>query len=141
MGLLKFSTDNPDLGPMLLELEQDTRTRIIMVLEAIGLETIAYLRSKTKEMRPPVRAGRKPRPAHPGHWADVTGQLVNSYSYRVENLPHGVSLVFENSAEYAAALEAKEGYFVLSGVADPGGPVDQALRRIVPIIAPDWTII
>lgn len=38
-------------------------------------------------------------------------------------------LWFFNDMEYAAALEAKDGYFVLSGVTNAGGEIEQAMRR------------
>jgi hypothetical protein len=134
------------------------------VAEAVGALTIAYLRSLTNEMRPPIGAQRRmgllglgrgqqgpreaieymsrgkggPRPAHPGHWADVTGQLALSYSYEVRRTFGGIELVLKNNAEYAMALEAHDGYFVLTGVTEPGGPAEQALRRAVAEIAPGW---
>jgi hypothetical protein len=80
------------------------------------------------------------RQAHPGHWADVTGQLALAYAWTVTRVGSGVVLVLSNSAEYAAALEARDGYFVLSGVADPGGPVDLALRAAIARVAPDWRV-
>lgn len=40
-------------------------------------------------------------------------------------------LVFLNDMEYAAYLEAMDGFFVLSGVTEPGGPIDRALRAAI----------
>lgn len=59
--------------------------------------------------------GRTLRNAHPGGWADVTGQLANSIQSTVEN--HGsVKMIIQATAEYAAALDAKTGYSVLGGI-------------------------
>jgi hypothetical protein len=42
--------------------------------------------------------------------------------------------------EYAIYLEAHDGYFVLSGIMDPGGPVEKEIRRLVGMVAPEWTV-
>lgn len=114
--------------------------KVEALLEVTGREVVAYLRSLTGETRPAVRPGQPSRRAHPGHWADVTGILSNSYDFRVERDGEGVSLILLNSAEYAAELEVRDGYFVLKGVTDPGGPVEQALREVLPRIAPGWEV-
>ena len=50
-------------------------------------DEVGFLQSFTAEMRPPLRKGQPPRPAHPGHWADVTGDLASSFKTRVGKLP------------------------------------------------------
>jgi hypothetical protein len=35
-------------------------------------------------------------------------------------------------------VEARDGYFVVSGVTAAGGPVDRALREAIAEIAPGW---
>jgi hypothetical protein len=111
-------------------------------LEATGIKTVEFLRSFTSEVRPPKRGATEPRPAHPGHWADVSSHLALSYGSHVEHGEQGgYRLVMTNSAEYAAALEARDGFFVLSGVTERGGPVEMALREAVASIAPDWTVV
>lgn len=100
------------------------------ILQMVGDATIAYLRSYTSEMRPPARSGdTKERPAHPGHWADDTGALAGAYRYEVQRRGGEVRLVLLNDMEYAIYLEVRDGFFVLSGVTDPGGPVENALRQ------------
>lgn len=125
----------------LAEVERDLDLKIRQVLEYIGLQTVAYLRSLTSATRPPIRAGAAPRPAHPGGWADVSSDLAASYAYTIEPMAGGWALVLTNGMAYAAALEARDGFWVLSGVADPGGPVEVALRKAVAVLAPDWTIV
>jgi hypothetical protein len=112
-----------------------------MVLDAAGIDTVAFLRSLTEEMRPPVRSSEGPRPAHPGHWADVTGNLAGAYDARVVPTPGGWALVLSNAMEYAGTLEQRDGYFVLRGVTDPGGPLEQELRRAIRAIAPTWRVV
>jgi hypothetical protein len=111
-----------------------------VILDAVGAETVAFLRSLTSEMQPPAKPGEPARAAHPGGWADITGQLANAYAWDVSTDGDGVRLVLSNNMEYAAALDAKDGYFVLSGVTEPGGPVEAALRRVVAMVAPDWEV-
>jgi len=110
------------------------------VAEMVGRETIAFLRSNTGEMRPPSRAGQPSRRAHPGGWADITGNLALAYDFEIVEEADGWLIHFRNGMEYAAMLEARDGYFVLRNVTDPGGPVDRALRTAVARIAPDWTV-
>lgn len=130
-----------DFAPMLKAVQADTDTKIRLLLEAVGVETIALLRSVTNERRPPVRRGEGERSAHPGHWADITGALANAYAFSVERDPQGGwVLILTNSMAYAAYLEARDGFFVLSGVLEPGGPVDRALRAALAQVAPGWTV-
>jgi hypothetical protein len=106
------------------------------VMHMVGEETIAYLRSYTSQRVPPVRAGEAWRRAHPGGWSDVTSNLVNAYGFTVEAQPGQVRLTFYNTMEYAAMVEARDGFFVLQGITDPGGPVDKALREALRAIVP-----
>lgn len=143
--MLALSVDQPDWVEAIQAIEADAASKLRMVVEAIGPEVVAYLRSHTSEMRPPARIPSTrtrtgPRPAHPGHWADVTGQLAASYASDVQGDARSVTLTLSNSAEYAVHLERREGFWVLSGVMDPGGPVEQALRRAVQRYAPGWEV-
>lgn len=138
---LSLSVDRDAIAREIAALHVDTTEKIRLVLEAIGVETIAYLRSLTAELRPPVHRGGPNRHAHPGHWADVTGNLANAYGYAVHVVADGAVLVLRNTMEYAAALEAKEGYFVLKGVTERDGPIDRALRHALKTIAPDWELV
>jgi hypothetical protein len=70
------------------------------------------------------------RRAHPGHWADVTGQLAASYSSSARATTRGAMLTLKNSAAYAVELEKHDGYWVLTGVTDAGGPVDQSIAKL-----------
>lgn len=106
-----------------------TKQKAIYAAHVVGNETVAFLRSLTDQMRPPARAGEGPRRAHPGGWADVRGTLAASYSYKVEPTDFGARLTLINTAEYAVYLELMDGYYVLSGVGEPGGPVEQILRE------------
>lgn len=124
----------------LKQVEADAMVSAERILEYAGTKTIEILRSFIAETQPPVRKGDPPRPARFGHWADISGQLAASYSHKVERTFDGARLTIMNGAEYAAALEAKEGYFVLGAVTDKGGPVEDAIRQAVAIIAPDWKV-
>lgn len=135
-----LSVSKPDWQKAIQDLAITEREKIRLVLESAGVETIAYLKSITEQRRPPARGGLAQRFAHPGHWADITGILANSYGWSVEATENGWKLVLVNTAEYAIHLEARHGFFVLSGVADPGGPVEDALAKVIPNIAPGWRL-
>lgn len=105
-----------------------TKQKAVYAAHFVGNETIAFLRSLTDTMRPPARAGEGMRRAHPGGWADVRGTLAASYSYKVEPTDFGARLTLINTAEYAVYLELMDGYYVLSGVGEPGGPIEKILR-------------
>lgn len=140
--MLTLTISQPNVAAAIARLKVSIQERAALAFESVGVEVIAYLRSLTDETRPPVRRGGRLRQAHPGHWADVSGQLALSYGYEVDRLPDGgVRLVLKNGAEYAAYLEARDGFFVLSEVADPGGPVDQALEKVLPVIAPGMRLV
>jgi len=55
-------------------------------MTAAGVKEIAHLRSFIGETRPGI-AGGPPRPAHPGHWADIEKDVAKSYKLTVENDP------------------------------------------------------
>lgn len=110
------------------------------VLDAIGFQTIAHLRSLTDVLRPPAKTGEPWRRAHPGGWADVTSMLAASYTHRVERTTDGVRLVLANTAGYAIYLEARDGYWVLSGAIERGGYVDRVLRSVIADVAPNWDV-
>ncbi len=147
-GYVSFSINDNDFrretADAFAAFQRDVRAVLPHILDKIGIETIAFLRSHTSETRPPAR---KPggkmtgtRPAHPGGWADVTGDLARAYSYDVSTNSDGVVLTLRNTMEYAIYLEARDGYFVLSGVTEAGGPVVRALRDVVHEIAPGWEV-
>ncbi|HSB55149.1 MAG TPA: hypothetical protein VLD58_12365 [Gemmatimonadales bacterium] len=129
----------------LREIERDTTTKLHQVATYTGIRAVETVKSLTAEMRPPARKPNGewtgPRRAHPGHWADITGILVNSY-YAVATIirPGQVDLEMGNTASYAQKLEDKDNYWVLEGVAAKGGPVEQALAQAVAALAPDWKL-
>lgn len=142
-----------------------------IVLDSVGADVVQYLRSYTNEWRPAVntraygssavhyvtnrrsssrrvRVVRAPgsgksgrRRAHPGHWADITGDLMRKYKYRVIRSGSDVRLEFTNGSKHAIYVEAMDGFFVLKGVVGPGSIVEDRLRKILPRIAPGWNLV
>lgn len=51
-----------------------------------------------------------------------------------------LELRFLNGMEYAAALEARDGYWVLREITGNGGPVARAMRTVLSRVAPDAEI-
>lgn len=135
-----LSIDRPDFLAALKDAESEVAQAAVGAMHVTGLETVAYLRSLTNELRPPANPGEGWRRAHPGHWADITSQLAQSYRFevraggrRVLYTREGEAVTVEgggpqptdrdpyvlellNGAEYAAALESKAGYYVLTGI-------------------------
>lgn len=127
--MLELTAKLEGLDELLTTTMMEVEAKAALALEFIGVQAVAYLRSLTTEMRPPVRRSESFRAAHPGHWADVTGNLSNSYGFRVI----GTSLMLYNTAEYAIWLEDRHGFYVLSGVMGGSGasPIVDAARRII----------
>ena len=89
-------------------------------------------RRVVEELRGFVGTTEDGRPAHPGGWGDRTGRLASGYDYEVERGANGdVTLTLHNHASHASLLEAKDGYFVLRGADEPGGPIERAFRAAV----------
>ena len=138
--MLKAIAIPADLTASIARMRWSTEDKIFRVLQMVGINTIAYLRSFTARRSPPVRRGEGSRAQHPGGWADVTSNLANAYTWKVTRDEGGATLVLSNSMEYAAYLEARDGFFVLRGVAEPGGPVEQALKEAAAVVAPGWVV-
>lgn len=64
--------------------------------DAVGRETINWLRSTTSMQQPGVKKGEGKRDAHPGGWADHTSNLANAYLHKVQRNPKSIELVFTN---------------------------------------------
>jgi hypothetical protein len=136
-SVVKIEAPPPKLEPIVVRIQRQVMVDTKHVLEAVGEAVVKYLRSLTGEMRPPARFGGGMRPAHPGHWADVTGELAKSYSWHVVQAGFYYQLEIRNSSGHAAALEAMDGFFVLTGIQEPGGPIDRAFETVIPIVAPN----
>jgi hypothetical protein len=129
-------TSEPNLEPIMVSLKRKVLVDTRAILEEVGKQVVAYLQSETAELRPPAETGGAWRHAHPGHWADDTGELARGYTYQVVLSGFEYQLIFRNNTPYAVYVEMHEGFFVLTGIQEPGGPIDQAFDRVVPIIAP-----
>lgn len=132
---LELSINEPDWRKEWRELDEEMSTKVTSLLKITGIEAVAFLRSLTDTMRPPVRASEGWRKAHPGGWADVTSQLALGYDFEVlvaratyDAPPAWWSLVLMNHVEYAVYLENLDGYYVLAGITDPGAPLERMLR-------------
>lgn len=154
----ELSIDKDAFRAELRALEVSESRKIELLLQSVGFEVVAYLRSLSggegEAARGPARTVRfntregtrvsfetnRSGPTHPGGWRDVTGNLALAYAFQVESNAAGATLIFTNHMEYAAALEARDGLWVLRGVTDPGGPLDRKLREVLPKVAPGWEI-
>jgi hypothetical protein len=166
MGLIKLTAvhDPRYLDELAKAIEVESIERLRLALEQIGQEVVDFLRTLAEppEFRPPLitsRSGKKyqakrlgmkhrpstrvegPRRAYPGHWAARSGQLALSYEYQVVVSADGATLILRNTAEYAFWVEVMDGFYVLSGVMDDGGPVEQAFRAVLGRLYPDWRVV
>jgi hypothetical protein len=140
--MLEFEAGSFDFLDALEALELEAIDSLFLALDSIGRETIEYLKSETDEVRPPAYSGGPERQAHPGHWADVTGDLKRGYRYTVDRRrTANPTLKLENRSGHAAILEERDGFFVLSEVMDKGGPVERAMKRAVHRFFPGSTIV
>lgn len=134
--------DRRGLQERMRRIQQEGVERLIAVLDRVGERTVEILRSYDGSLgpRPPKKGRRRQdhRPRHPGGWSDVTGRLARSYAYQVMRVGSGVALTILNTDQKATLVEAKDGYFVVSGVTEAGGPVDRALREAIAELAPGW---
>lgn len=86
------------------------------VAELVANEIVNYARDTGEYgTQPPAKAGEGKREAHPGGWADITGNLANSIQTRIEQDGITVRAIIEATMEYAEKLDAKTGYDVLGG--------------------------
>ena len=129
------------LDELLRSMEIEAKDRLVLLMQEIGERTLEFLRSYTNQTAPPIRKGDPPRRRHPQYWADRTGDLARAYDYTVTVSGNVVNLTFANDMGYAAELEGRDGYFVLKGVTERGGPVEAALRQALAIVAPDWELV
>lgn len=152
--MISFSDDGGDLVAALGESLEIDPADVLAAMSAIGAELENWLRSLTSEMRPPPGArmvtyaggttklyvppryrGEGEREAHPGHWADVTGQLALSYDSKAWQSGAAVwVLEISNNAEYAEALENLEGYWVLDGVLSTGQAEALMAQYLTPLL-------
>ena len=113
---------------------------VIHIVDAALGETVTQLKGHTNEMRPPIKPGGPLRAAHLGHWADRTKVLVNAYRHEVHgsaSLVEGL-LINDDPGGYGRFLDERGAFFVLRGVADPGGPVQRVLAATVARF-PGWS--
>lgn len=136
--------DTQALEQRLVEIRRQSLEKLEQLLHRTGQRTVEILRSYDFTLEPrPTKKGRRRmdhRPRHPGGWADKTGRLARSYGYEVARTANGVALTILNTDAKATLVEARDGYFVVSGVTEAGGPVDRALREAVAELAPGWEV-
>lgn len=60
---------------------------VVHMAEAIGWRYLNFLRSTTANMRPALSSSEGPRAAHPGNWADRTGNLAASFRFKAGPQP------------------------------------------------------
>jgi len=148
MRLFRSQLESPDLRQFIKNIEQSTDQTVQDILEFVRVDMLRYLKDYTDVMRPPdFRVSyyggdpKAPRPAHPGGWANISKELMKGYKAEVtRNAVGNHVLTIRNDSPAAVFVEAKEGFFVVTGIMEPGGPVDWSLRRAIKRLAPGWKV-
>lgn len=123
---LELSVSDEEWLDELAKLDRDVASKVIDVLTVSGIEAVSFLRSLTGETRPGVRAGDPPRRAHPGGWADITGNLSNAYAFEV--LEGGRVVALADPGPTSGTEEAPVG----------PAPVRAERRGAPPADLPEW---
>lgn len=162
LSLFHTQLEGPDMQDFMKSIEQSMDDWTKEILWLVVLDVVTYLKSYTSKRNPPryrrkwmlgpnlerVKVTKKnvssispDRPAHPGGWSDVEGDLRDQYYGRVEPAEGGgFRAIIGNRSGHAAYVEAKDGYFVVTGVFAPNGPVFKALRKYMRLYAPGMKI-
>lgn len=156
LSLFTTQLDDPDMTDFMSSIQITMDEWIHEILQLVAVDVKVYLTSYTSKMNPP-RYRRKftlvndvrhkvtqktigsispDRPAHPGGWSDVEGDLRDSYYARVEKADTGWRLVIGNRSGHAAYVEAMDGLFVVTGIFAENGPVWKAINKYIKKYAP-----
>jgi hypothetical protein len=119
------STTSPDWREAIRQLQAPLEEKLRRVADEVGREVIQRLKD--------LSAGDR-------GWQNRTGALEESYGYETKTIPGGAVLILKVDAPHAIFLEARDGLFVLNGVADRGGPLERALVEAAQAIEPDWIV-
>src|SRR5690625_1740566 len=134
--------DTSSLERRLHEIRRESLDLLERIGHRVGERTVEILQGFDFTLPPrKVKSTRRrldTRPRHPGGWADRTGRLARSYGYEVNRVGDGIAITILNTDQKASLVEARDGYFVVSGVTEAGGPVDRALREAIAELAPGW---
>jgi hypothetical protein len=116
--------------------------------DLVGTEVVRRVRLYTSESRPSARLPKRlgggwtgPRKAHPGGWGDITHLLEQSYRHEVirDATEVVLGIINDDPEGYGAELEQRMGFFVVHGLDDPGGLIDQVIMVMI-ARAPDWQL-
>lgn len=160
MRLFEATVDNPDVVEMIASIEANSTDTIRAVLEFVRKDVLYFLKSYTNVERPPTGYQRKftldkesrrikvPksdrtgwRPAHPGGWADISEDLKKKYFTDVQFVEGAWRLTIGNKSDHAVFVEARDGFFVVHGVLEPGGPVARSILRAIKALGLNWKVV
>jgi hypothetical protein len=116
----------PDWQKAMRGLDKATEDQALRVMEGVGSALLAWFQGLTEEER---------------GWATITGELARGYAFEVTKILDGARLTLRNDVEHAVYLEARDGFFILTGVADPGGPLEEKLVEVCAKIAPEFRVV
>jgi hypothetical protein len=124
--MFTLTASQPDWQKAVQEIALTTEAKARFILESVGPDVVAQLEALTEQKR---------------GWISRSGELAGSYAFEVKPFRGGAMLILRVDADHAIYLEARDGFFVLNGVMDRGGPVETALREVCARIAPEFTVL
>ena len=120
--MLSLSVNNDEFRAKLKRTLSDRLERGKRVVKLTATEVVNHATSLTGETRPPAKSGEGQRKAHPGGWADITGNLaisiqVGDITVTRTKVKASFGVEAEASAvmEYAEVLDQRDGIDVLGG--------------------------
>lgn len=136
--------DNPETSEMEQELEEMMDAWSNQVLTEAVDHTLDYLFSFVGGTNPPPASDPDglERPMHPGGWSDIKTEMVNSYFGKVEpDAAGGWRGEVGNDDPDAPYLEGMKGYYVVTGINLPDGPLGEAVEQFARQINPGNKIV
>lgn len=141
--MLELQIEDVDWAAEVKKIAADESAVARLVLEAVGADVVAYLKTYMANANPPHKTTPPPPgPYTPGGWRKITGSLTAGYQPpKVEAISGGWRLTIENTDDTAFIMEARDGFFVVNGILDRNGLVHQRLMDVIPRLAPGWAVV
>ena len=114
------------------EVEKGTFDGLHVFFDRVLYAVVGQLKTSIGKTRPPVKKGGPLRPALLGHWGSISGTLAGAYRHDVRRAGPAeldAAVINDDPGGYGAVLERRAAFFVVRGIEQPGGPVDQQMAK------------
>lgn len=129
-----------ELGNFLSSVRHQVMDNAGEVLHIASELLLKYVKSYTNQLAPPDSQHRNVRHTHPGGWADVSHDLQDKYFSSVQLEGNAWTMTIGNNSAHAVYVEARDGFLVVHGLTEVGGPVEQAIRRAARLANKGWKV-